>query len=1049
MIAQIAFFQSYHDVVIVILTDQESEERYQWMRWLPHCRLSTINTITIISSENHRDQVLGNITSALKERKMNKDEQKKNSIFLPHYVFVIDNPKLILSHSIMEYLQSGEMDLGFSVVYTTQLRANVPENIKTILMLDGKDQATLLLKEGQYCNLPIETGIDETIDYEAISRSLCPIIHNKGVTTQIPEVLTFFEMYDIKQPEDMPVRKMWSKSACHKSLAVPLGARAKDDYVFLNLHEKAHGPHGLIAGTTGSGKSEAIQSLILSLAVNFHPHDVGFLLIDYKGGGMAKLFERLPHLLGTITNLDGSESMRALASIKSELARRQRVFNDNGVNNINDYTKRFKSGASKEPLPHLFIISDEFAELKKEQPEFMQELVSTARIGRSLGVHLILATQKPTGVVDDQIWSNSRFKLALKVQDESDSNEILKTPDAARITQTGRAYLQIGNNEIYELFQTAWSGAPYRTQQAENDFDERIYLENSFGQGELLNEGFEGTSEDGLNVTQLDVMVDYINKIYTGMDEQPVEKPWLPPLEEMLVSPHINADIDVAQNKEYQMSVPIGLVDLPEKQQQTEFHHSFSDDGNLAFFGASGYGKSICMMTVSLELATQNSPEQLHLYILDFGNSALIQLKGLPHTADYITYDDTEKLKKFISLITNEISARKRMFAKANAVSFAMYNQTAEKRLPAIIVEIDNYDVIKEMTLPMDEFVVKMTRDGNGVGIYTILSASRANAVRYSTLNNFKTKVALYSFDVSDLMAAVGRSKYTLNEIRGRALVKLDEPHVMQCYLPVAYKDDAAYATGISGIIRKIAEKSTAKAAEGIPVLPETAYVDMLKLANDGRRAAIGLDADTVQTAYMDLSQPIHLIIGASQTGKTNVLKLLAAQLEKAILYVADSKSMELEYLSRQENVSMLQDVESFLRKLHSIVKERREQYESEPSRIPPKGYFATLPPAYLLIDDVDYFLETIKPVMADAEKIVCALGDVGVGIIATVSPTKFRGFDNITKYLKEAHSGVVMGMPSEQTMFDIKADRTYRSRIDMGFLVDKGVSKMIMVPEG
>ena len=142
----------------------------------------------------------------------------------------------------------------------------------------------------------------------------------------------------------------------------------------MNLHEKAHGPHGLVAGTTGSGKSETIQSYILSLAVNFHPHEVGFLLIDYKGGGMANMFRDLPHLLGTITNLDGSESMRALASVKAELARRQRVFSTYGVNHINGYMELFKAGEAKEPIPHLFIISDEFAELKKEQPRIYERI---------------------------------------------------------------------------------------------------------------------------------------------------------------------------------------------------------------------------------------------------------------------------------------------------------------------------------------------------------------------------------------------------------------------------------------------------------------------------------------------------------------------------------------------------------------------------------------------------------------------------------------------------------------------------------------------------
>ena len=225
--------------------------------------------------------------------------------------------------------------------------------------------------------------------------------------------------------------------------------------------KKHHGPHGLVAGTTGSGKSETLQTYMLSLAVNYSPDDIGFFIIDYKGGGMANLFKGLPHMIGQISNLSGNQVKRAMISIKSENRRRQRVFTEHGVNNINAYTKLYKNGEAAQPVPHLFIIVDEFAELKKEEPDFMQELISVAQVGRSLGVHMILATQKPNGTVDDNIWSNSKFRLCLRVQDKQDSNDMLHKPDAAYITQAGRCYLQVGNDEVYELFQSGFSGAVY------------------------------------------------------------------------------------------------------------------------------------------------------------------------------------------------------------------------------------------------------------------------------------------------------------------------------------------------------------------------------------------------------------------------------------------------------------------------------------------------------------------------------------------------------------------------------------------------------------
>ena len=323
---------------------------------------------------------------------------------------------------------------------------------------------------------------------------------------------------------------------------------------------------------------------ILSLAVNFHPHDVAFLLIDYKGGGMANLFKNLPHLLGTITNLDGAQSMRALASINAEIHRRERLFREFEVNHINQYQKKFKNGEATEPLPHLFLISDEFAELKVNQPDFIKELVSIARVGRSLGVHLILATQKPSGVVDDQIWSNSRFKLALKVADRTDSMEMLKTPDAAEITQTGRAYLQVGNNEVYELFQSAWSGADYQPDKDEMGIeDHTIYLINDLGQYEVLNQDLSGLdlAEDIKEVpTELEAIVSQIQLLTESQQIPPVPQPWLPPLKERMTLQELEPiQPQEAWEQKKPVSVLLGMADIPQAQKQEPVSVNLSKDG--------------------------------------------------------------------------------------------------------------------------------------------------------------------------------------------------------------------------------------------------------------------------------------------------------------------------------------------------------------------------------------------------------------------------------------------------------------------------------------
>ena len=300
----------------------------------------------------------------------------------------------------------------------------------------------------------------------------------------------------------------------------------------------------------------------------------------------------------------------------------------------------------------------------------MAELVSTARVGRSLGVHLILATQKPSGIVDDQIWSNSRFKLCLKVQNEADSRELLRSGDAANITQPGRAYLQVGNNEIYELFQSAYSGGAYSRDAEKNEVDDRIFVLNELGQGMLINEDLSaGESNDTNKLTQLDAVVKHIKNIYEDTPCKAVAKPWFPPLPEQIVNPEIRKGVACEVPD---MSYAVGIIDMPDRQLQEIYFHDFSKAGNMAIFGTSKVGKSTAATNAILSLASNNSPAALNMYIIDFGNSALFRLKELPQVADYISFDDEEKFRKLRNLLTAEILERKRKFARANATSLEM-----------------------------------------------------------------------------------------------------------------------------------------------------------------------------------------------------------------------------------------------------------------------------------------------------------------------------------------------------------------------------------------
>ncbi|MGE5628790.1 MAG: type VII secretion protein EssC [Solirubrobacterales bacterium] len=1057
--AQLTLFQSYHDVEMVLVSSEKYSDDFKWLIWYPHFTTSSINVRGIIETEIVRDQVLGSIYQILKDRSIKKEEKKDTIRFLPHYLFIIDEPSLVLNHSIMEYLQSYDSDLGVSIIFTSQLQANLPENIKSIFRIDNYEQGTLVINEGRLVNTKLKLN-HVNIELSRISRRISCLQHVKGMTNQIPESITFFEMYKVNSPKDLNIMKRWSENQTYKTLAVPLGVRGKDDYVYLNLHEKAHGPHGLVAGTTGSGKSEIVQSYILSLAVNFHPYEVGFLLIDYKGGGMAGLFKKLPHLLGTITNLDGSESMRAMASIKSELARRQQIFNLYEVNHINQYNKLFKNGEAKEPIPHLFLISDEFAELKKEQPEFMSELVSAARVGRSLGIHLILATQKPSGVVDDQIWSNSKFKLALKVQNEGDSNEVLKTPDAAKITQSGRAYLQVGNNEIYELFQSAWSGAGYTNLEEDTAADNRIYIINDIGQGELLNNDLSIGSEDlNLKETELDITVDYMAKIYSELKLSNVKKPWLPPLESKMASPHISINNigNVAEFNELDLKVSLGLVDKPESQVQDEYEIDFSKEGNFIIFSSAGFGKTTTLTTILLSLSIKNSPSNLQFFILDFGNSGLISMKDLPHTRDYINFDDNIKFDKFCKIVDIETKNRKRLLGEASAANFNMYNDISEIKLPALFIIIDNYDAIKEFGPDTEDFILKTTRDGAGIGIFTIITASRQNAVKFAVLNNFKNKIAHYLFEEAEINSIIGRGKYKLPDIPGRAMVKLDNPNIMQVYSSVDFANEVEYSKNILDIIKKLKDLYTGERIQGIKMLPDVLTINKLKefadLVKYENKIPIGLDEEDVRPQFVELNGMIQLVVGTQQTGKTNILKVLLTLKENIETYLIDSKNAEL-YSYRNEvdkYIGNIEDEREFLKSLQEITEKRKNDFEiykvNEPEIIP-KVYYSALNPIMVLIDDCDGFISEVNSIKnLNANSIIEGAISVGITFIATTQSNSLRGYDELTKTFKSTINAIILGNPNEQNIINAYT-RNPQYAIDLGYIFNKGKMQLIKIPK-
>ncbi|MCB5954296.1 type VII secretion protein EssC [Enterococcus sp. CWB-B31] len=883
LILQLSFFHSYHDLQFIIVFSETEMDQWFWLRWLPHIKLQDANIRGFVYDQRSCDQVMNALNHRLKDRKKMVEQTGNNktaSLFTPHYVLIITDEKLILDHSIMDILNEETGKLSCSVVYVKNELSSLSDYIKTIIDIRDKNTGILLLEEGDLKEISFKPDhFPEEFDFEELPRLLAPLNHLQTIQSAIPETVTFFELYGVKSFEELGVIERWRNHSPHKTLSVPIGMRGNEEKLLLNLHEKAHGPHGLIAGTTGSGKSELLQTYILSLAVNFHPHDLAFLLIDYKGGGLANLFSKLPHMLGSITNLDGSQSRRALMSINAELKRRQKLFAENDVNHINQYQILYKRGVVLEPLPHLFLISDEFAELKSEQPEFMSELISVSRIGRSLGIHLILATQKPSGVVNDQIWSNSNAKLCLKVADRSDSMEMLKTPDASELVQPGRAYLQVGNNEIYELFQSAWSGAGYQPEKKkQQDDDHRIYRINELGQYELLNRdlsGLEKFEHINRNPTQLEIIIEGICTITKVKKIQEIPRPWLPPLKKRLSVNELHpADFKHLWLTEKQKLEPVlGVVDLPGKQRQKLLKINLTEEGHMVVYSSPGYGKSTLLQTVVMDLARTHNPEHLTFYLLDFGTNGLLPLKNLPHVAEIMECDENEKILKFMKRINGELKKRKVLLKEYTAASLEIYEAASGKVEPTILIVIDNFEGVKGSDFEGEfEMMLNQTaREGAAVGIHLLLSAGRQNSLRMSLSGNIKVQIPLHLIDDFEAKSIVGRTSIAIEDLPGRGLIKMEEPELFQTALPASGEDTLKLIEAIQKEVNAMNTYWMGKRPKPIPMVPMLLSFDSFKEMKAVQQMVcqgllpLGLDFEQVEPVTFELNRQLNLaLIGDS-----------------------------------------------------------------------------------------------------------------------------------------------------------------------------------------
>lgn len=1000
--------RQYHsDVNLFLILDDITGNLVHWSRFLPHLYNNDLDIRNIVCDDESRTILYEYLYKELSGRETSK-------VQVPHCVVFVYGKTEFKKHPISKYIKTAS-SYGFTFLFFEERSDQLPMGCNKLILLEKEEtKGSMVDSSDSNC---VENFIYPTIeDKEAqnIAIRLAPVYSEEiSLESTLTKSITLYELLEIIDVGDLDLKQRWNHSVVYKSMAAPLGVNARQEIVSLDIHEKAHGPHGLVAGTTGSGKSEILQSYILSMATLYSPEEVAFMIIDFKGGGMVNQFRNLPHLVGAITNIDGREIDRSLKSIKAELQKRQRYFAEAQVNHVDAYIKKYKNNEVDIGIPHLIIIVDEFAELKAEQPEFMKELISAARIGRSLGVHLILATQKPAGQVNEQIWSNSKFKLCLKVQTKEDSNEVIKSPLAAEIKEPGRSYIQVGNNEIFELFQSAYSGGQAKEDDLNNKKEFYIASVGISGRRKVTYQ--QKNKKDKENkATQLDEIVSYVNDYCNNHQLKRPNSICLPPLPELIVyEEQREPDVEF-------LNVTIGIYDNPGQQYQGEAKLNVSMN-NTIILGSPQYGKTNLLQCIIRDMAWRYSPKEVTLYIIDFASMILKNFEALYHCGGVVCSYEDEKLKNLFKLINSEMTLRKEKIMSVGVSSFSSYLEAGYDDIPQIILMIDNLTGLRELYLQDNDALVKICREGLAVGISVIATNTQTAGIGYKYLSNFSNKIALYCNDSSEYNNLFDSCKQKPLTLPGRCILEMDRV-IYECQTYLAFEGDKEIerVNQMKEFINATNQKYRNDRARLIPEIPKLLtdkYIEKKFSYNmKPYELVIGLDYNSVLPITIDLkNMGVLSLTGRDGLGKGNFIKVIYHYLlkqgepvEVAILDDVTKKFATLKEQKITSTYSLVPDkIKEILAQWEKKLEERYQAFMAGNESILDQEPFLLL-----IVQNIDVIsaISTDKESFAIYKQIITKYKALKVAIIYSFIPNTLIPYNGpeVLKMIKEAKNYLV-----------------------------------------
>jgi S-DNA-T family DNA segregation ATPase FtsK/SpoIIIE len=912
LLIQTAVTHAPDDVAVVLGIPAEKLAEWEWAKWLPHVldpgehdgpvaarRIApSLAQLAALCRDDLRQRAsyAAEVRRGLSDRDALRmtgrllvvsDEYGETAVELPRPDTAVDLP-----------------DMGVTVLHLLEQRVHEPDQVTVRITVEGDRITVEDLRETS----TVAQGSSDAVSVagaEGLARMLAPLrlsAEPAGEGTPVSGPVDFPGLLGIDDPAALDIERLWAPRSERAFLRVPIGLTDRHESVLLDLKESSElgmGPHGLCVGATGSGKSELLRTLVLALTATHSPEDLALVLVDYKGGATFAPFTDLPHVAGVITNLENQAGLveRVHSSLAGEVKRRQQVLKDAGnIADIGHYAAlRATRRPDLEPLPHLFVVIDEFGELLTAKPDFIDLFLSIGRIGRSIGVHLLLSSQRIEGGKLKGLDTYLSYRLGLRTFSADESRTVLDTTDAFHLPPLpGFGYLKV-DTSTYERFKAGYVSGAYRGPALHDKQDDEP-LASPYPTYNTLGAPHEDAAEEYAATkreTGPTVMSVMVGQLATAAP--PVRRIWLPPLPDAITldtaAGPLEADTEGLRlaHRDGAMRVPLGILDDPAKQWQQPWLLDLTvAGGHTAVIGGPQSGKTTLLRTLALSLALTHTPYDVAVYGLDLVGGGLSALAGLPHVGGIAGRADHERAARTVAEVRTMLGQREELFRAHGIDSIdQLRHLRAQGKLPQlgstdIVLLVDGFGALRDEFAALDDAVADLLKRGGGYGIHVVAGMLRWNDVRIATQSMFGTRVELRLNDPADSSIDRKLSETLSPDTPGRVLT--DGKLFAQVALP---RIDNRPGTGdLASVLERSARTIRAgwhgDVAAPVRVLPTRLPAAKLPSPTAEPRAIpIGVDQDALAPALLDLfgSDQHLLILGDNECGKTNLLKLIVRQL--------------------------------------------------------------------------------------------------------------------------------------------------------------------------